>query len=129
MAISDEMKQTGLAFPFRLGEDGRLAACTYNEHVRQSIRTLLLTGRGQRRMRPDFGNRLGAYLFENIAGTTAALVKSEIIDTIGLYEPRVELADVQVRGDGRNPGTISVEIEYTVISTGAADRLALTIGR
>jgi len=120
----------GLAFPLRLGEDGRLMACSYEDHVRQSLRTLLLTGLRQRKMRPEFGSRLGDYLFENIDTTTAALVKSEIIEAIERYEPRVELGDIRVRGGGgRDIGTINVEITYTIIYTGAADRVALTLGR
>jgi len=119
----------GFAFPLRLGEDGRIAGCTYNEHIKQSIRALLLTARGQRVMRPDFGNVLGAYLFENIGETTAALIKSEITSAIERYERRVELGSVRVYGEGRNPGVISVEITYTITSTGESDRLALNIGR
>ena len=130
MSQSDNTeKRIGLAFPLQLGEDGRLSACTYNEHIKQSIRTLLLTARGQRAMRPEFGNRLGAYLFENIDETTASLIKSEIIYTIERYEPRVELGDIQVASHLRDIGVIGVEIAYTIISTGASDQLSLTIGR
>lgn len=121
-------RNIGLAFPLRLDGDGRLASCTYEEHVKQSIRTLLLTSREQRVMRRDFGNRLGAYLFENIGATTAALIKKEIIYTIGRYEPRVDIKSVQVSG-AQAPGTLSVEITYRILSTGEDDRLALTIGR
>ena len=125
---SKNENRIGLAFPLQL-EDGRLKACTYEEHVKQSLRALLLTARGQRKMRPDFGTMLGAYLYENIGATTAALVKSEIISTIERFEPRVELGEVQVKGGGRDIGTIRVEINYTILSTGATDQLALTLGR
>ena len=119
--------QIGLAFPLRLGKDGRLSGCTYEEHIKQSIRTLLLTSRDQRIMRRNFGSRLGDYLFENIDKTTTTLIKNEIIDTIGRYETRIEVDDVLVRR-GQDLGTITAEIAYRVLSTGAADRLALTIG-
>ena len=127
----------GLAFPLRLDKrldsDGRLvaatlAACTYEEHIKQSLRTLLLTSRQQRIMRRDFGNRLGDYLFENIGPTTAALARNEIINTIENYEPRVEIDDVKVRA-GKELGVINIEILYKIASTGVADRLALSIGR
>ena len=118
----------GLAFPLRVEKDGRLAACTYEEHIKQSLRTLLLTSREQRIMRREFGNRLGDYLFENIGPTTAALIKDEIISTVERYESRVEIDGVEVRG-GQTPGTINVELKYRITSTGEADRLALSIGR
>ena len=127
-SIQPANRSIGLAFPLQLDKDGRLMACTYEEHVKQSIRTLLLTSREQRLMRRDFGNRLGAYLYENIGATTAALIEKEIIYTIERYEPRVEIVGVQVRRV-QTPGTLSVEIAYKILSTGEEDRLALTIGR
>ena len=126
--LYDSDDQIGLAFPLRFGEDGQLMGCTYEEHIKQSIRTLLLTARNQRIMRRNFGSRLGNYLFENIDETTTTLAKNEIIDTIRHYEPRIEVSDVLVRG-GQAPGVISVEIFYRITTTGAADRYALTIGR
>jgi len=125
----DRERRIGLAFPLRLGGDGRLLDCSYEEHVKQSIRALLLTGQGQRIMRPDFGSRLGAYLFENIDATTVSLIKSEIIDTVGLYEPRVEITDVIVLADRQNPGSLNVELTYIITRTGAVDGLALSVGR
>jgi phage baseplate assembly protein W len=80
-------------------------------------------------MRPDFGNRLGDYLFENIGATTAALVKNEIKGTIARFEPRVALDDIEVREGAGGLGTISVEIAYRILSTGMTDRLAIDIGR
>ena len=124
--LYDSDDQIGLAFPLRLGEDGRLMGCTYEEHIKQSIRTLLLTAREQRIMRRDFGSRLGNYLYENIDHTTTTLIKNELVETIGRYETRIEVDDVLVRR-GQDPGAISAEIVYRIISTGAADRLALTI--
>ncbi|MCL1848308.1 MAG: GPW/gp25 family protein [Clostridiales bacterium] len=121
-------RNIGLAFPFQIDEDGRLMACTYEEHVKQSIRTLLMTSRDQRVMRRDFGNRLGDYLFDNIGVTTAALIEKEIVYTIGRYEPRVEIISVKASGT-QAPGTMLVEVAYRILSTGQDDRLALTIGR
>jgi phage baseplate assembly protein W len=125
---SDSENKIGLAFPLRLDENGALSSCTYEEHIKQSLRTLLLTSREQRVMRRNFGNRLGAYLYENIGPTTASLIRNEIISTVERYEPRVEIDGVQVRA-GQDPGVISVELTYRITSTGAADRLALSIGR
>jgi len=126
----------GLAFPLRFADgnvDGkpsrRLAACTNEEHIKQSIRALLLTGRGERVMRRDFGSRVGTYLFENIGATTTTLIQQEIRSTIERYEPRVDLSDVKVRGSSRNPGVLSVEIHYRILSTDAIDQVVVDLGR
>jgi len=129
----------GLAFPLKLTDgnqvnaDGkanrRLMACTDEEHIKQSIRAILLTGPRERVMRRDFGNRAGAYLYENIGSTTASLVKHEIRSAIERYEPRVELTDIKVSGGRQGPGVLSVEISYRVLSTDANDQLTLDLRR
>ena len=126
--MDDERNRAiGLAFPLGLDQDGRLSACTYEEHIQQSLRALLLTARGRRVMRPDFGNRLGNYLYENIGETTAALIKNEIFNTVERFEPRVELDDVQIRVGPGGLGTITAEIRYRILSTGMNGRLSLDI--
>ena len=128
----------GLAFPFKFvkgdsedenGEKRRLLkACTYEEHIKQSIRALLLTGRRERVMRRDFGSRAGNYLFENIGATTTSLIQHEIKTTIARYEPRVELIGVKVNSSSRLPGVLSAEISYHVLSTDSADQLTVEFG-
>jgi len=121
----------GMTFPPRFikGEEpSRLMACTYEEHIKQSIRALLLTGHRERVMRRDFGSGAGAYLFENISATTASLIQHEIKAAIERYEPRVELAGVTVKGS-QSPGVLSVEISYRILSTDTADQLAVDIRR
>ena len=122
----------GLAFPLQLGapdKHGRrpLMACTYEEHIKQSLRTLLLTARGERVMRPDFGSGLGVYIFESIDATTASLIKSEVESAVARFEPRVDLLDVQVAHSPRDPGVIRIELSYRIRSSGAVDQLALSI--
>ncbi|NLT57996.1 MAG: GPW/gp25 family protein [Clostridiales bacterium] len=128
-AHKDREHNIGLAFPLQVGEDGRLAACSEEAHIRQSLRTLLLTARGERVMRPEFGSRVGAYLYENIGATTAALIKNEVKSTVERFEPRVELIDVAVNGGARDVAVLSVEVRYRIKSTGAADRLAVDVRR
>lgn len=126
---NDRENRIGLAFPMKLSEDGRLMSCTYEEHIKQSLRTLLSTARGERVMRREFGNRLGAYLFENIGATTTSLIKREITSTVERFERRVELTDVRVQGGTANPALLSVELAYRIKSTGVADQLSLKIGK
>ena len=135
--LTENENKIGLAFPLQLQqeqqEDGSvittLMTCSYEEHIKQSLRTLLLTARGERVMRPEFGNSLGAYLFENIGTTTASLIKHEVISTVERYEPRIELTDVHVHSSAQDPGVLSLELVYTINSTAAPDRLSLNIRR
>ena len=128
---SGSKNRIGLAFPLRFseGDKGRLMACTPEEHIRQSILAILLTGTRQRVMRPDYGSRAGDYLFENIDATTATLIKHEISLAIEQYEPRVEVTNIKVGSGAPDPGVISVELHYQILDTGMADQLSVDLRR
>jgi len=106
-----------------------LSACTFEEHVKQSLRTLLLTARGERFMRPEFGSGLGAYLFEGIDATTVSLIKREVWGTVERYEPRVELTDVTVDHSVQDLGVLRIAVYYRIKSTGLSDQLSVDVGR
>jgi len=125
----DNMKRMGLAFPMRVDANGCLAACSYEEHVKQSLRSILLTAHGERVMRPDFGSGLGAYLFEGIDATTASLIKRDVRNTIAQFEPRVELLDIQVQNSAHDPATLHIELRYRIKVNNISDQLVLSVRR
>jgi len=130
-------KRIGMMFPLRFEEsDGvdksakpirYISPCTYEEHIRQSLRTLLLTARGERFMRPKFGSGLGAYLFEGIDATTVSLIKREVRGTVERYEPRVELTDVKVDHSVQDLGVLRIAVYYRIKSTGASDETSVEV--
>ncbi len=66
------------------------------EAVKESIRNLILTDRGERLFQPDIGSDVRKMLFENITNATIELIKDLIGTTIRNYEPRVNLIGVDV---------------------------------
>jgi phage baseplate assembly protein W len=66
------------------------------EAVKESIRNLILTDRGERLFQPDIGSDVRKMLFENITNATIELIKDLISTTIRNYEPRVNLIGVDV---------------------------------
>ena len=59
-----------LSFPFRIGADGRTAApSTHEEHVRDELVQLILTGPGERPFLPEFGGGARQLIFEPTEGT------------------------------------------------------------
>ena len=61
--------------------------------VKESIKNLILTDRGERLMQPDLGGNISAMLFENITPSTLKLIEDNVRTTITLYEPRAELQE------------------------------------
>ena len=64
--------------------------------VKESIKNLILTDRGERLMQPDLGGDINAMLFENITPAVIKIIQNQVRTTIELHEPRAEVQDVIV---------------------------------
>ena len=84
-----------------------------NAAVSQSIKSLLLTRRGERPFQPDLGSGLQDLLFEPMDYGTSALIKKEITETLNRYEPRVIITNLNCFPDFDNNG-YEVELEYLI---------------
>lgn len=84
----------GIKFPLAIGADGLLVMNTPEEQVRQSIKLILATGKGERVMRPDFGAGLERLAFEPLSPITQVLVQQQVREALTQYEPRIEVLDV-----------------------------------
>lgn len=69
------------------------------EAVKDALKNLLLTDRGERLFQPDLGSDIRATLFDMNTPATLTLLKKLVRDTITTYEPRVTLIDVDVLSD------------------------------
>ncbi len=81
------------------------------ESVKQSLKNLLLTRKGERPFSPNYGSNLYNFLFDPIDIVTETLIREEISTSIRNYEPRVNLLNVLVEEEGKNFLRISVECE------------------
>ena len=86
------------------------------EKVRQSIRLILGTRRGERVMRPDFGAGLEDFLFEPLSTTTAALVRYRVETALVQWEPRIDVIEVLVGVADRRLGRLDITIGYRIRS-------------
>ena len=108
----------GLKFPlpFSPGDGGFFSKSMDKEVVFQNLRQLLLTSKGERLMYPAFGTNLRAALFEPITGTLLEDLKTDITNSVRVYEPRVIINDVSVtQGEGgNNTGSNSLFVSLLV---------------
>lgn len=81
--------------------------------VKESIKNLILTDRGERLMQPRIGGNIRAMLFENMTPGTLKLIEDRVISTIQTYEPRAQLINVGVSSDPDN-GQVFVTITFYV---------------
>jgi phage baseplate assembly protein W len=82
--------------------------------IARSIRNLIMTVPGERPFNPVLGSQVTNLLFENLDKLTASSIKSEIINTISNFEPRVRLNEVIVKAQPDNY-QFDVQIQYYII--------------
>lgn len=106
----------GWAFPLQTEEDGEVSLVAHEEDIRQAVRLILGTRRGERVMRPDFGAGLHAMTFEPITATTNALVRHRVEEALITWEPRIDNITVEVTADPPR-GRLLIDIRYRVRAT------------
>lgn len=82
--------------------------------VVQSIMSLLFTNKGERPFKPDLGCDVRKSLFEPLDYATAGLIRSQVLDVLRKYEPRINVDNVIAIVDEENNG-YSIEVEYTIV--------------
>ena len=64
--------------------------------IARSLRNLVLTTPGERFFNENLGSQVNNLLFENVDDVTAMSIRTEIVNVIENYEPRVKLLRVSV---------------------------------
>lgn len=108
----------GLAFP--VGPEpatGRLRERTGEEDIREAIRIILGTRRGERVMRPEFGCRIHEYVFGTMDYDTLRQMEGAAQEALILWEPRIEEIQVHAEPDPDEGGRVFLEVHYRVRST------------
>lgn len=117
----------GIAFPPQIGEAGAVTWTEGAVNIRDAIRIILLTERGERVMLPEFGAGLKRYLFEPNTLATRRLIEEEITQAIKRWEPRVKLDTVTVDADRADPDAAIASIRYQLVANRASEELQLRL--
>lgn len=109
----------GCKFPFQFGKlTGATVTSTATsrdqQHIHESIRQILGTRRGERFLLPEFGSRLHELLFEGNDAILRGLVRHEVTDVLGRWEPRIVIEEVQVASETH---AVVVTIAYRLIAS------------
>lgn len=107
----------GWAFPPGIGHQGGVALTNERSELEQSMRIILSTAPGQRVMRPSFGCRLHELVFAPNNSHTAAQAKRYVEEALGMWEPRIEVVQVEVKPDAEFRNRLVIYIHYKVNTT------------
>lgn len=103
---------------------GDLAAKRNEEAVKESIKNLILTNKGERLMQPLIGGNIRAMLFENNTPAVIKMIQEQVRTTIETYEPRCSLIDVNVLSM-IDDNTVKIDIYFYI--NNIADPISLTV--
>jgi phage baseplate assembly protein W len=117
----------GIAFPPRIGPDGRVAWSSGAQNVRESIRIILQTSLQERIMRPSFGGGLEQFLYESNTLATRTQIEERTQRALARWEPRAAVEDVSAETVPDEPSAVELTIAYTVRDTGTRERVRLTL--
>jgi hypothetical protein len=127
------MTRTDIAFPFRIaGGSGQAAQATYQDHVDQLIRQVLLTNPGERVNLPQFGAGLRRLLFAPMTSSLGATTKLIVTQALAQWIPtQIVVQDVTVTTSVDDPGiqdgAIIVTVSYQLVETRTPRQTVLTV--
>lgn len=114
----------GWRFPPRFDPDlGTPDMVSDLEDIRQSLEILFKTARGERVMRPLYGQNL--FAFEGTAHGQLDDLRARIEEAVLTGEPRVLLRRIEIDDSALVAGTLSVTLVYDVPKVNARENLVL----
>ncbi|MFN9645966.1 MAG: GPW/gp25 family protein [Cyanobacteriota bacterium] len=119
-----------LAFPFTATPLGQATAWPYGSarHVRDCLELLILTGPGERVMRPAFGSQAREMLFASGNGPAAVALEAALQATVTQELGHLlDLINLQVDND-EAAAALLISLTYAVKATGQTDTLSLRTG-
>jgi uncharacterized protein len=111
---------TGWAFPLKIDSRGGIAMAKNESGIEESIKFILSTARGERKMRPNFGCDIHTLVFAPNNATTWGLAVHYVEDALAFWEPRIEVMNVDAQPDRVDPAHLMISIKYRVKATNDA---------
>lgn len=108
---------SGWAFPVQVDARGRVGLARQVSDIEQAIRIILLTPKGQRVMRPEFGCQIHDLIFAPNDATTAGLAAYYVEQALGMWEPRIQVQNVTAQPDPLDASRLLIEVRYQVKAT------------
>ena len=118
----DTRVSVGIDFPFALvpNQDGYFKTTKSTiDAIKNNIKLLLQTERGERVFQPNLGMGLKRFVFEQITADTTIEIENNIVDVFETWLPFVDLKDIQINIDSQNQtnNRISINIIFSINKT------------
>lgn len=108
---------SGWAFPVQLDARRGVALVSGVQEIEQAIMIILLTPKGQRPRRPEFGCQIHDLVFAPNNSTTAGLAAYYVREALAMWEPRITVNQVRAEPDAELRERLLVTIDYEIKAT------------
>lgn len=124
MAEDQQFLGKGWSFPPAFDNQGRnLQVVEAEQDIRESLHILLSTSLGERVMRPTFGWKRDALVFEPLSTSFATVLKRDIETAVLFFEPRIELNKLTFETSASQEGMVLIRLDYTIRATNTRTNL------
>ena len=113
----NEFLGKGWAFPLGVDARGGIALSSGEHEIEQAIWMILLTPKGQRVMRPEFGCLIHDLIFAPNDAATAGLAAHYVEESLQMWEPRIRVLEVKAMADPDDEARLLIEIHYEIKAT------------
>jgi phage baseplate assembly protein W len=85
-----------------------------NQAIKADLLHLILTRRGQRLYKPDFGTDLLKFIFEPEDGMTLSGIKEEVTNVVKKYLPQLDVSEMTIEESTEDEYAAVLTIKYTI---------------
>ena len=118
-------RAVGFGFPLD-GDAVFIPTFTTREQTKANMLNYLLTNKGERVFRPNFGANLRSLLFENIQDSTMDDIQASIQRDISLFFPNVVVQQIQFNNEP-DLNEVNFTLTYEIVNLGVIDSLDILI--
>ena len=121
--IEDQDTRISVGLQMPLGRqpgttDGYFTSTTTTmDAVKEDIKMLLTTQRGERLFQPFLGMNIRRFLFEQITDDTIVEIENDIVDTFQIWLPFVELREIDITLPEKGKNQINIFIKFNIRNT------------
>ena len=87
---------------------------TTMDAVKNDIKLLLMTQRGERLFHPFLGMDIRRFLFEQITEDTQVQIENDIVDTFATWLPFVDLREIDIDTGRQDQNQINIKIVFNI---------------
>ena len=123
----DLQKSRAIGFGFPLNGDAVFVPTYFTrDQIKANLVNYLLTNKGERVFKPNFGANLRSLLFENILDITNDDLKNTIQDNITRFFPNVLIKEIKFNNIA-DENTVNFTLIYQIVNFGVNDEINILL--